>query len=42
MADTILLAMEVAGAARRLPAACDGIELRVRGGADLAHGGSGH
>jgi len=34
--DTILAAMEVAGAARRLPAGEDGIELWVRGHADLA------
>jgi hypothetical protein len=34
--DTILAAMEVAGAARRLPVGDDGIELWVRGDADLA------
>lgn len=36
VADTILLAMEVAGAARRLPVADDGTELWVRGEGDLA------
>ena len=35
-ADTILAAMEVAGAARRLPADADGAELWVRGDGDLA------
>ncbi|GIJ49761.1 hypothetical protein Val02_66470 [Virgisporangium aliadipatigenens] len=34
--DTILAAMEVAGAARRLPVANDGTELWVRGDGDLA------
>jgi hypothetical protein len=34
--DTILAAMEVAGAARRLPVDDDGIELWVRGDGDLA------
>ena len=34
--DTILAAMEVAGAARRLPVGDDGIELWVRADADLA------
>jgi len=34
--DAILAAMEVAGAARRLPVGEDGIELWVRGDADLA------
>jgi hypothetical protein len=34
--DTILAAMEVAGAARRLPADDDGTELWVRGDADLS------
>ncbi len=36
MGDTILAAMEVAGAARRLPADEDGVELWVRGDGDLA------
>lgn len=35
-ADTILAAMEVAGAAHRLPADADGAELWVRGDGDLA------
>ncbi|GAA4469728.1 hypothetical protein [Phytohabitans houttuyneae] len=34
--DTILAAMEVAGAAKRLPVGDDGIELWVRGDGDLA------
>lgn len=34
--DTILAAMEIAGAARRLPPDTDGVELWVRGEADLA------
>jgi hypothetical protein len=34
--DTILAAMEVAGAAHRLPVTADGIELWVRGDGDLA------
>jgi len=34
--DTILAAMEVAGAAKRLPVADDGTELWMRGDADLA------
>lgn len=36
VADTILLAMEVAGAARRLPVGDDGTEMWVRGEGDLA------